>query len=149
MIFRTSRWRAVSRPAISILWLAVFSLGMYLEWQANYERRFADFSSVANALESYYKDHGAFPISNGSFSLKSNWIPELVPDYLAAVPRDPRYLSSVENKQYLYISNGRDYKLVAHAPEDFGFVSMAFPERVDPRRKGYAYGMWSPGASEW
>lgn len=122
---------------------------MYLEWPANFERRFADFSILADALESYRKDHGVFPVSNGSSSQKSNWIPELVPKYLTSVPRDPRNLSSVQNKQYLYISNGRDYKLVAHAPEDFGFVSKAFPDRVDPRRMGYAYGVWTQGASEW
>ena len=139
----------IFRAGLVGFWLAVFSLGMYLEWQGHSERRFADFSSIGAALERYHKDHGAFPLSNGSFSLKSDWIPGLVPDYLVAVPRDPRYLSNVQNKQYLYISNGVDYKLIAHAPEDFGFVSKAFPGRVDPRRPGYAYGVWTPGASAW
>lgn len=149
MILQTNERCAIFRLGTVIIWLAVFSLGMYREWPAHFERRFADLSTLADALERYRSDHGVFPVSTGSFSLKPNWIPELAPKYLAAVPRDPRYLSAVQNKQYLYISNGSDYKLVVHAPEDFGFVSKTFPERVDPRRTGHAYGVWTPGASEW
>ena len=149
MISQTNGGRMIFRGGLVVLWLAVVLAGMYLEWQGHSERRFADFSTIEAALASYRKDHGAFPVSNGSFSLKSEWIPGLVPKYLVAVPRDPRYLSNVQNKQYLYISNGVDYKLIAHAPEDFGFVSKNFPDRIDPRRPSYAYGVWTPGATAW
>lgn len=112
MILQTNEGRAIFRHATVILWLVVFSLGMYLEWPAHFERRFADLSTLSDALESYRRDHGVFPVSNGSSSLKPDWIPELVPKYLAAVPQDPRYLFTVQNKQYLYISNGeRSYSI--------------------------------------
>ena len=137
------------RSVLVCLWLLIFSVGMYLEWQPNYKKRFDDFSSIAVALERYRDDHGVYPVSNGSHSTNQTWIPELVPSYLNKVPQDPRYLYKVQNKQYLYISNGADYKLIAHAPEDFGYISKTYPELVDPRRSTYSYGIWTEGASTW
>lgn len=132
-----------------VLWMTVVVLGLYCEWTPHYLRRFGDFARLERALACYRADHGAYPMSGGSFSVDENWIPGLVPRYLTAVPQDPRHLTNVRNKQYLYISNGIDYKLIAHAPEDFGFVAKTYPERVDPRRPSYAYGIWTPGAAEW
>lgn len=132
-----------------LLWLTIFGVGMCLEWPSHFQRRIADFSTIERALAKYHVDHGKYPVSGGSFSTSNKWIPELVPHYLPSVPRDPRFLKMVQNKQYLYLSNGTDYKLIAHAPEDFGLVSKMNPALVDPRRASYAYGIWTPGAKEW
>lgn len=140
----------MTRIGSIILWMALLMTGLYLERLSNYQRRFADFDTIAKALERYRFDHGAYPVTEGSTSnRKKGWIPELVPDYLSSVPRDPRYLRKNKSKQYLYISNGRDYKLIAHAPEDFGFVSQRYPELIDPARHEFAYGIWTAGGSSW
>lgn len=80
--------------------------------------------------------------------LDSAWIPGLVPDYLDVLPIDPRR-STLANKQYLYLSDGENYKLIAHAAEDAASNAKQRPEMNDPRRMGYAYGIWTPGAVEW
>jgi hypothetical protein len=71
-----------------------------------------------------------------------------VPAYLAELPRDPRY-SDRPDQQYLYMSNGRDYKLISHQPDDVAAVRQIHPELTDPVRDGWAYGYWTDGAAGW
>ncbi|HQS46362.1 MAG: hypothetical protein B7Y12_03730 [Rhizobiales bacterium 24-66-13] len=49
--------------------------------------------------------------------------------------------------EYLYITNGSDYKLVLHRPTDMTYARQAFEKRIDPVRLGYGY--WSAGAVGW
>jgi hypothetical protein len=51
------------------------------------------------------------------------------------------------SRQYLYKSDGFEYKLIAHAPEDYKKISIKVPELMDPKRKR-AYGVWSKGRAE-
>ncbi len=63
-----------------------------------------------------------------------------------SLPIDPRN-SKDGNKNYLYKSNGKDFKFIVHdAPSfDMSNVDTGF---IDPIRKR-AYGVWSEGAKNW
>ena len=117
--------------------------------------RLADLGILRRALESYRADHGAYPVSQGFAGLYSSfgasgpdWIKGLVPGYLAQLPRDPRLNDDPAN-QYLYASDGKDFKLLAHHPEDCPDVRQERPELVDPVRGCFAYGFWTEGAKAW
>jgi len=117
--------------------------------------RKADLDQIRDALRQFFKDHGSYPKSVGWEGRYSDWgrsgedwIPKLTPGYISVLPRDPRH-SNKGTEQYLYLSDGRDYKLIAHGPEDFSRFSILHPEMVDPVRTTFAYGYWTPGAEQW
>ncbi|MGC4071642.1 MAG: hypothetical protein QM760_03860 [Nibricoccus sp.] len=64
------------------------------------------------------------------------------------MPEDPRG-SHESAQQYLYTSDGRDYKIIAHGPEDCSLVVARTPSLADPRRTTWAYGYWTEGAAAW
>lgn len=112
-----------------------------------------DFSRIRSALEAARRETGHYPEGGGSAigaagSYNKEWIAGLVPRYINRIPRDPRN-SREANVQYVYISDGANFKFIAHAPEDFGYVRQRHPELVDPRRSDYAYGIWTEGAAKW
>jgi len=109
----------------------------------------ADLTAIRNALNAYYADNGTYPVGNvsvndASHPPKDRWIPGLVPKYLAAVPTDPRGLPAA-NRQYLYMSDGRQYKIISHGSEDATYGSKARPDLVDPLRPTHAFGFWTSG----
>jgi hypothetical protein len=115
--------------------------------------RLRDFEQMSGALTAYKKAHGAYPVAsfvtaypNGKH--EPNWIPGLVPDYLSKIPKDPRG-SSDPTRQYMYASDGRDFKIIAHATEDFVSMAKKLPQVIDPRRPTWAYGIWTNGAATW
>lgn len=117
--------------------------------------RVRDLESIRDALESFYKTHGRYPPSEGWDGLYSSWgkstpewIPELVPRFLPELPRDPR-CSADPNQQYLYRSDGAEFKLIAHQPDDYACITAQHPDLADPARAGWAYGVWSAGAAGW
>ncbi len=121
----------------------------------NLHKRLQDLKQVREALASYYTEHKVFPISQGFDGLYTkwgksgeHWIVGLVPDYIQVLPRDPRQ-SDVPDQQYLYKSDGKAYKLIAHTPEDCNRVSKHYPEMIDPARDCWAYGYWTEGAVDW
>jgi len=110
---------------------------------------------IKNALESYYNSHGNYPISEGFDGYFSrygksspDWISGLAPNFINSLPRDPRKNNDPSN-QYLYASDGRDYKLIAHHPDDGDKVKQLFPTMIDPVRGILAYGYWTPNATSW
>ncbi len=117
------------------------------------QQRVADLVSINTALQQYHTTNGAYPVSNGAQgyvsafggSLGANWIPELG----VALPRDPSGSEAGNEAQYLYISNGADYKLIAHATDDCSSAVETSGVRVDARRAEgdvcWGYGFWSPG----
>jgi hypothetical protein len=126
-----------------------------------YAQRLADMSALHEAVESYHRDHGVFPLSaeggakwNGVARSgdPKQWIPGLAPAYIATLPRDPRENDNPYN-QFVYKSDGADYKLLALVPEDCSFAIKRHPALSDPARnvfkQCYAYGYWSPGAVTW
>ncbi len=105
-----------------------------------------------SALGGYYKKHKKYPITKGYQGIKScwgasraDWISGVVPEFIDALPRDPTNNDNC-SPQYLYKSNGKGYKLIAHKPPDFSLVIALFPELLDIRRRFHSYGFWT---SEW
>ena len=76
-----------------------------------------------------------------------------MPEYLAELPLDPH--SSWPNPpQYLYRSNGVEYKLIAYQVRDCESVRRINPEMIDPARdrsgkQCYSYGFYTVGAKDW
>jgi hypothetical protein len=106
---------------------------------------------VNTLLLAYHAAHGSYPVSSGwqgycssyGASLGVNWIPELG----VALPIDPRDNGSCWDSpgvgQYIYNSNGTDYKLLSHVPQ-----SMNVPANlIDPARPTWAWGWWSSGGA--
>lgn len=125
-----------------------------------FERTYLDFNRIALALERYRKDFGSYPrAARWSIDVpqesatRNEWIEGLVPKYIEALPSDPRRTSD-QVKQYRYLSNGTDFKLIAHGVDDCNVVAGVAPQLVDPQRRRpggcYAYGFWSSQrAAQW
>src|SRR5690606_31287157 len=86
-----------------------------------------DLVAIAAALEAYRADNGKYPDSGGAYaaykiswgnSKGEAWIPELVPNYLRIVPRDPAKSEDPDGPQYLYASDGAYFKIIAHYTGD-------------------------------
>src|SRR5262249_44470133 len=109
-------------------------------------------------------DTGAYPVSkdwqgyasNWGASLGENWLPELVGKYLTKNPCEPTHSDDSKGPQYLYRSDGKDYKLIAHVTGDCSPAieqdGAAYGVRIDPARIGptscWAYGYWTPDAAK-
>lgn len=121
----------------------------------NWEQRLVDLKALSIALEDYFQDHGAYPVSSRWSGVTSNfgpsgpdWIPGLAPDYIVALPRDPAHAER-DNGDYLYRSNGADYKLISISRDDIDEISQMASDRIDPRRADSSFGFWSAGSQEW
>lgn len=127
--------------------------------------RLADLASIAIALEKYKLDHRSYPLSSGlssewyeknwdsaiadSGEFNAEWIIGLVPKYLPKLPVDPRR-DGVQWHQYVYKSDGANYKLVALNPEDCAVVKQEASDFIDVRRgECKSYGFWTPRAFRW
>ncbi len=121
--------------------------------------RVVDLHLISKALEKYKKTHRQYPISSepmigwdGLYSAygesKFNWIDGLVPLYIHKLPRDPR-MNENPMQQYFYTSDGANYKLISHAPDDCEKVMVSYPELIDPQRGCGAYGFWTRPAMLW
>ncbi len=88
------------------------------------EERLKDLRPIAAALERYKAKSGSYPqTQNQWFARRScmgmstdDWIPGLVPEFLDALPRDPRRNDACE-QQYHYRSDGQNYELISLLPE--------------------------------
>jgi hypothetical protein len=80
-------------------------------------KRVSDLVSINDALKAYHAKHGAYPKAEslGGYTERGTaWIPGLSPDFIKVLPRDPAQSDDPKAPQYLYASNGKDYKLLAH-----------------------------------
>lgn len=122
-------------------------------------KRIVDLHRIVIALEQYKRQEKMYPpsVSSGNEwdillsetgEVNRNWISGLVPNYLPSLP-----VNVGENKlylgQYLYKSNGANYKLIAYRPSDCEFIKSKLPAIIDPRRDCSAYGFWTAGAVTW
>jgi|SRR5690554_2758053 len=121
--------------------------------------RVSDLGLIAYALEKYKIKYRVYPISSdggqgwdGLYSdyglSRVDWIEGLVPEFLPALPRDPRMLN-YGSLHYLYRSNGAHYKLISHSPDDCNEVFKVYPQIIDPARHCWAYGYWTHQAARW
>jgi AcrR family transcriptional regulator len=117
-------------------------------------RRIEDLKSLEKALISFGAERGYYPKTDGRWDglysdfgrSDPNWIPELTPKYIASLPRDPRGHTKGD-EQYLYWSDGKDFKVIAHNVPDAISVKDALPEMYDTARPGRSIGVWSAGAA--
>lgn len=128
-----------------------------------------DLQEIQAALKKYHDAKGAYPVSsmNGKGwdgyktlwgQASPEWIADLKPAFMAALPHEPRDYAD-GNLQYLYISDGKDYKLVYHnvalqhkmmdSDPVLDAVRKTRPELIDPVRPQIAFGFWSAGAAAW
>ncbi len=120
-------------------------------------RRAADLKNVQAALESYRRDHGAYPSTDsqwrgdaGDFGSHSydaaGFIPGLVPNYLPALPKDPDTQHPTIASGYRYRSDGVDYKMILDGtPETFPSGNPFY----DPERPATSWQVSSPGGFHW
>lgn len=88
---------------------------------------------LSGALELYYNDNNSYPTTTVGYSRSSlnptDYIPGLVPKYLAKLPADPKQGLSILNwtgcvgqpAEYYYASDGRDYKLFSFCAAEMGY----------------------------
>ncbi len=110
---------------------------------------------LQRALGEYKAANGSYPVSDkwdGLFSLygtsSPNWIKGLAPKYISELPRDPRMTES-GSEQYIYMSDGIDFKVISHGQSECELFRKSVPELVDPARDCSAIGVWSTGARNW
>jgi hypothetical protein len=158
-----------SELAVRISWFLILPLAVAAFWLAIPSssftpfnlRRIADLTDLRNALEAFRQDNKSYPktpdaawlgLYNGWGAGTPDWVPGLATRYIALLPRDPRRNTDPFG-QYLYRSDGTDYKLITLYPGyDCLDVLRARPELIDPPRGGrrcHAFGYWSPGAATW
>lgn len=136
-------------------------------------KRKADMVQMSKALELFYSDYGRYPSTGGDAYWRGSctvyesypdayvdathdaWIPELTPNYMKRLPRDPDTDKSRSQNAwcvanpgsacFLYTSDGIDYKIIDHcAPE--GTLSASDPF-ADTRP--YSWSIYSPAAKGW
>lgn len=102
-------------------------------------KRMADMKSLQTALELYYDDHNAYPVTisgwrgeigYGHHGTGANgYVPGIVPTYMPTLPAEPT--GNLDG--YLYYSDGTDYKLLSHvSPETYFSSDNAFYDPVRP-----------------
>ncbi len=117
--------------------------------------RLADLKLLSKVLKQYHAENASYPLSEGFDGFYTswgkagqNWISGLTPKYLYTLPREPKQ-SDDPRQQYLYRSNGKDYKLICHGVEDVHIVAQTHPKLIDPQRNTWAYGYWTQDAANW
>lgn len=121
-----------------------------------FNQRKRDLEQVRDALNAYYQVHGRYPPSESFDGLHSiwgkdtaQWINGLAPEFIPVLPLDPAH-SKESVPQYIYLSDGNNYKLLAHGPtQSWAYAKSLNPELVDPVRDGWGFGYWSEGARNW
>jgi hypothetical protein len=157
-------WRAGLETLLLVILLAGTGTVVGLAWlYPDRVTRLADMSTLRDALERHRADNGQYPKSDktsgdydwtgiGWHGVDSNWLPDLVPKYLKALPRDPRN-TDIAAANYIYRSNGTDFKLLTLLTPECSFTAWLNPKMGDPVRntESYcqAYGYWTPGAVGW
>lgn len=117
-------------------------------------RAIADLRQISNALEYYYQDNNSYPNSGGNWDglyscwgdSMTDWIPALTPNYIPELPHAPDNSMNCD-KQYIYFSDGKEYKLIWHNADNADKVVAAYPLLADPQRP-YAFGFYSSGGTD-
>jgi hypothetical protein len=119
---------------------------LYPEPIAN-QKRAGDVKMLRDAIDSYYKDHGSYPVLPGK--PVDDLANDLVPRYLKEIPSDP--LRAAHIFQYQYASDGHTmYAIWAHQAAHDTFVRSR-PEGhcvVSVRGKG-GWKDWGPLPECW
>ena len=120
--------------------------------EAMFRQRVSDLQKINGALEAYFQDNGCYPSTDDNWvsvvqQQSEEWLPDLVPDYLESIPRDPASSWDFDDPQYCYRSNGSGYKLIARKSGDADRLTAELQVRKDPKRSTgravWAYGFWT------
>lgn len=113
-----------------------------------------DLESVNKAIQLYYVENDAYPSTSNRWYgyvggvRTTDYVPGLVPKYISALPQPKNKSDSLE---YIYRSNGSEYKLIVHdngGASGTGFARLCSDVRADlkdPSRTCWAAGYWSAG----
>lgn len=107
-----------------------------------------DLVTINDALTAYYAKNGAYPKAEGLAGASERgaaWIPGLSPDFLASIPRDPLHGSG---PQYVYASDGANYKLLAHGASLVGsgnveVLGIKIDRTRNPTQQNASFGFWT------
>lgn len=116
-------------------------------------KRVQDLVTINDALKAHHKAHGAYPVASGLGGILDRgaaWIPGLASEALPELPRDPAMSMDRAGPQYVYASDGNDYKLIAQNVSLVGSTNPAvLGIRIDPTRnptqENAAFGFWTAG----
>ncbi|HVY88480.1 MAG TPA: hypothetical protein VG942_06400 [Hyphomonadaceae bacterium] len=114
-------------------------------------QRVRDLVSINDAIKAYHAKNGAYPLAKeagGFLERGKNWIPGLSPDYIRDLPRDPAMSSDKNGPQYVYVSDGANYKLLARQISLVGGTNVeVLGVKFDPSRQNTAenaaFGFWT------
>ena len=147
------------KPALVVgllimLLISGLAISEYNTWQRNLER-VEDIELMNAAILEYKEQHGHYPIQEqwaGNTCFigvnKRDYIPGIQLEGEHPLPIDPSELHNGE-RAYFYKSNGENYKLIAHFPENIEWFRKHYPYQVDLIRPYWAYGFWSRDAWNW
>lgn len=115
-------------------------------------KRVTDLVSINDALKAYHARHGAYPKAEGLLGADERgetWIPGLAPEFIARLPLDPAAAGGQTGPQYVYVSDGVNYKLLAQGVSLIGGTNVeVLGVRIDPTRRPTAenasFGFWTP-----
>ncbi len=116
-------------------------------------KRVSDLVAINDAIKSYHGKHGRYPMAKGMegfLERGKQWIPGLAPEFIQDLPRDPAQSNDRNGPQYLYSSNGTDYKIIAKGVSLVGGTNVeVLGVRFDPARQNTAenaaFGFWTQG----
>jgi len=125
-------------------------------------QRINDLEAIANAVKAFKLKNGVYPNSGNGYaaykmswgqSKGDNWIPELVPEFLEKLPRDPAKSEDADGPQYLYASDGAYFKVIAHYTGDCDDAVRSprvskDPVRTKPDGTCWAFGIWSDNGKD-
>lgn len=114
-------------------------------------KRVTDLVSINDALKTYHARHGAYPKAEGLLGAAERgdaWIPGLAPEFIGRLPQDPSATHGQAGPQYVYASDGANYKLLAQGVSLIGGTNVeVLGVRIDPTRKPTAenasFGFWT------
>jgi outer membrane biosynthesis protein TonB len=112
-------------------------------------KRLQDLVTINDALKAFHMKNGAYPKSDGLAGANergAGWIPGLSPEFLAQVPLDPLHSADT---QYVYASDGANYKLLAQGVSLVGsgnveVLGIKIDQTRNPTPQNAAFGFWTP-----
>jgi hypothetical protein len=112
-------------------------------------KRVQDLVTINDALKAYHKKNGGFPKAGelvGANERGRGWIPGLSPEFIPDLPLDPMQGAGT---QYVYVSDGANYKLLAQGVSLVGSINVeVLGIKIDPTRnptqQNAAFGFWTP-----
>ena len=134
---------------------------------ANYLKRLSDINQIELGLQRYNAVNlGKYPSTNEiwlshatcvaqSATVNAQFVPGLVPTYMASMPKDPENATDCLNGPvYMYKSNGRKYKLIVYNDKkDVDVLLQKNKNMIDPVRASTSttpsFGVWLLGGANY